>query len=81
MRESVTAPWSVMPLSVCTSAISADDCILSTCDSPSWYGDPQPVAIRVGFVQCEYCATSQKRPDNGKCCACGGPTPHTQEAV
>jgi hypothetical protein len=42
---------------------------------------PRPLAVRVGFVKCEYCTTSQKRPDNGRCCACGGPTPHVDEAV
>jgi hypothetical protein len=37
------------------------------------------IAVRVGYVKCEYCATSQARPDDGKCRSCGGRTPHQDE--
>lgn len=55
----------------------------ATCSGTTsrWVDAERPVAVRVGFVKCEYCATSQKRPDDGRCCACGGPTPHIDEAI
>lgn len=66
-----SATFSVIPYDLCVSTVAGYG-----------YGFQQPpLAVRVGFVKCEYCATSQKRPDNGRCCACGGPTPHVDEAV
>lgn len=37
------------------------------------------VAVRVGYVKCEYCSRSQERPQNGSCAGCGAPTPHLED--
>jgi hypothetical protein len=57
-----------------------DSTMAISCLSAPW-PSPRPLAVRPGYVKCGYCATSQKRPDDGKCCGCGGPTPHTPEAI
>lgn len=58
-----------------------DDWATCSVATSTWANAHRPVAVRVGFVKCEYCSTSQKRPDDGRCCACGGPTPHIDEAI
>lgn len=70
------------PLS-CTVTVVGDAWPMSVmCSVPNGYGyERRPIAVRVGYVLCEYCATSQERPPNGRCCACGGPTPHVDEGV
>lgn len=50
---------------------------------PSTFTSPittlSPVAIRVGFVKCNYCASSQERPRDGRCVNCGALVPSVDE--